>query len=73
MQQWPRGRADNRVTLPADLETMDLLTNAISQPTLRAAEPRRLRNDFADCVGTRRSQLIRSAELSLPFSRVGTR
>ena len=24
MQQWPRGRADDRVTLPADLETMDL-------------------------------------------------
>ena len=41
MQQWPRGRADDRVTLPADLETMDLLVTATSQPTLRAAEPRR--------------------------------
>ena len=44
--QWPRGRADDCVTLPADLETMDLQTTATSQPTLRAAEPRRLRNVF---------------------------
>ena len=27
--QWPRGGADDCVTLPADLETMDLLTTAI--------------------------------------------
>ena len=45
MQQWARGRADDRVTLPADLETMDLHTTATLQPTLRAVEPRRLRND----------------------------
>ena len=51
------------VTLPADLETMDLLTTAASQPTLRAAEPR----DFEDFFDTRRSLLIRSAEIALPF------
>ena len=34
--QWPRGRADGCVTLPADLETMDPLATAISQLTLRA-------------------------------------
>ena len=39
MQQWARGGADDRVTLSADLETMDLITTATSQPTLRAAEP----------------------------------
>ena len=60
IQQWPRGRADDRVTLPADLETMDLHARATSQLTLRAVEPRRLR-------GTRRSQLIRSAEIALPL------
>ena len=48
MQQWACGRADDRVTLPADLETMDLHTIATSQPTLSAAEPWRLRNDFED-------------------------
>ena len=26
MQQWPRGRADDRVTLPANLETMETAT-----------------------------------------------
>ena len=67
MQQRARGGADDCVTLPADLETMDLLTTAISQPTLRAAEPRRLRNDFVDFLGTRRSQLIRSAEIAQPL------
>ena len=67
MQQRARGRADNCVTLPADLEKMDLLTTAIQQPTLRAAEPRRLRNDFEDFLGTRRSQLIRSAEIAQPL------
>ena len=67
MQQWPRGRADDRVTLPADLETMDLHSTATSQPTLGAAEPRRLRNDFEDFFGTRRPQLIRSAEIALPL------
>ena len=46
VRQWPRGRADDRVILPADLKTMHLLTTAISQLTFRAAEPRRLRNDF---------------------------
>ena len=54
MQQWARGRADDRVTLSADLETMDLLTTATPPPTLSAAEPRRLRNDFEDFFGTRR-------------------
>ena len=67
LQQWARGRADDRVTLPADLETMDLLTTATPPPTLRAAEPRRLRNDFEDFFGTRRPQLIRSAEIALPL------
>ena len=38
MKQWPRGRADDRVTLPADLGMMDLHTMATSQPTLRAVE-----------------------------------
>ena len=38
MQQRPHARADDRVTLPADLETMDLHAGATSQPTLRAAE-----------------------------------
>ena len=54
VQQWARGRADDRVTLSADLETMDLLTTATPPPTLSAAEPRRLRNDFEDFFGTRR-------------------
>ena len=67
VQQWPRGRADDCVTLPADLEMMDLLTTATSQPTLRAAEPRRLRNDFEDFFATRRPRLIRSAEIALPL------
>ena len=57
MQQWPCGRADDRVTLSADLETLDLLMTAIPPPTLRAAEVRRLRNDFEDFIGTRRSQV----------------
>ena len=65
MQQWARGRADDRVTLSADLETMDLLTTATPLPTLRAAEPRRLRNEFEDFFGIRRPQLIRSAEIAL--------
>ena len=67
IQLWARDRADDRVTLPADLETMDLRTTATSQPTLRAAEARRLRNDFEDFSGTRCSQLIRSAEIAMPF------
>ena len=46
VQQWPRGRADDCVTLPADLETMELHTTATSQPILSAAELRRLRNVF---------------------------
>ena len=54
------------MTLSADLETMDLLTTATPPPTLSAAEPRRLWNDFEDFFGTRRSQLIRSAEIALP-------
>ena len=62
IQLWARGRADDCVTLPADLETMDLHTTATSQPTLSAAEPRRLRNVFEDFFGTRRSQLISSAK-----------
>ena len=62
MQQWARGRADDRVTLPADLEMMDVHTTATSQPTLSA---RRLRNDFEDFFGTRCPQLIRSAEIAL--------
>ena len=67
MQQWARGRADDRVTLPADLETMDFLTTATSQPTLRAVEPWRLRNVFENFFDARRSQLIRSAEIALPI------
>ena len=65
VQQWARGRADDRVTLSADLETMDLLTTATTPPTLRAAEPRRLRNDFENFFVTRRPQLIRSAEIAM--------
>ena len=61
VQQWARGRA----TLSDDLETMDLLTIATPPPTLNAAEPRRLRNDFEDFFGTRRPQLICSAEIAL--------
>ena len=62
--QWPRGRANDCVTLPADLETMDLLTTAMSQLTLRAVEPWRLRNVFENFFNARRSQLIRSAEIA---------
>ena len=65
VQHWARGRADDRVTLSADLKTMDLLTTATPPPTLRAAELRRLRNDFEDFFGTRSPQLIRSAESAL--------
>ena len=65
--QWPRGRADNCVSLPADLETMDLITTTTSQPTLRAAEPRWLRNVFENFFDARRSQLICSAEIALPI------
>ena len=46
IQLWARGGADDCVTLPADLETMDLITTTTSRPTLRAAEPWRLRNVF---------------------------
>ena len=67
MQQWPGGRAVDRATLPADLEMMDLLTTATSQPTSRAAEPRRFWNEFEDFFGTTCSQLIRSAEIALPL------
>lgn len=67
VQQRARGRADDRVTLSADLETMDLPTTATPPPTLRAAELRRLWNDFEDLFGTRRPQLIRSAEIALPL------
>ena len=67
VQQWARGRADDRVTLSADLETMDLLTTATPPPTLSAAEPRRLPNDFEDFIGTRLPQLIRSVEIALPL------
>ena len=67
MQQWARDKPDDRVTLPADLETMALRTTATSQPTLNAAEARRLRNDFKDFFDARRSQLIRSAEIALPL------
>ena len=70
MQQCARGRADDRVTLSADLETTDLLTTAIRPPTLTAAELWRLRNDVKDFFGTRRDQLIRSAEFALyPLAR----
>ena len=67
MQQRARGRADDRVTLPADLETMDVLTTAMPPPTLRSAEPRQFQNDFEDSFGTRRSQLISSAKIALPL------
>ena len=59
MQQWARDGADDRVTLPD--------TTATSQPTLSAAEPRRLRNDFEDFYDIKRPQLIRSAEIALPL------
>ena len=65
--QWSRGRADDCVTLPADLETMDLLTTAMSQLTLRAVESWRLQNDFEDFFDTERSQLICRAEIALPI------
>ena len=65
MQQRPRGRVDDRVTPPADLETMDLLTTATSQSTLRAAEPQWLLNDFGNFFDARRSRLTRSAEVAL--------
>ena len=67
VQLWARGRADDCVTLPADLETMDLHTTATSQPTLSAAEPWRLRNAFENFFDARRSQLISSAEIALPL------
>ena len=67
MQQRARGRADDRVTLPADLETMNVLTTAMPPPTLRSAEPRRFWNDFEDSFGTKCLQLIRSAEIALPL------
>ena len=67
MQLWARGRANDCVTLPADLETMDLYTTATSQPTLSAAKPRRLRNVFENFFGIKRPQLIRSAEIALAF------
>ena len=67
MQQWPHDRVDDRVSLSADLETMDLLTTAPPPPTLSAAEPLRLQNDFEDFFGTRRPQLISSAEIALPL------
>ena len=60
-------QADDFVTLPTDLETMNLITAATSQPALRATEPLQLRNDFEDFFGTRRSQLICSAEIALPI------
>ena len=46
---------------------MDLLTTTISQLTLRAVELWRLRNDYEDFFDARRSQLICSAEISLPI------
>ena len=55
------------MTLPADLQTMDLLTTSTPPPTLSAAERRRLWNEIEDFFGTRRSQLIRSAEITLPL------
>ena len=61
------GRADDCVTLPADLETMDLLTTAISQLTSRAVESWRLRNVFQNFFDARRSQLICRAEIALPI------
>ena len=67
IQLWARGRADDRVTLPADLETMDLITTTTSRPTLRAAEPWRLRIVFENFFDARRSQLISSAEIALPL------
>ena len=65
--QWPRGRADDCVTLDTDLETMDQLTTAISQLTLRAVESWRLRNVFEHFFDARRSQLICSADIALPI------
>ena len=46
---------------------MDLHTTKTSQPKLRAAGPRRLRNVFEDFFDARRSQLICSAEIALPI------
>ena len=67
IQLWARCRADNCVTLPADLETMDLVTTSTLSPTLRAAEPRRLQNDSEEFFGIKRPQLISSAEIALPL------
>ena len=39
MQQWARDKADDRVTLLADLETIDLRMTATSQATLNASMP----------------------------------
>ena len=55
------------MTLPPDLETMELLTTAISQLTLRAVESWRLRNVFENFFDARRSQLICRAEVALPI------
>ena len=65
MHQWAHGRDDDRVTLSAYLETMDVFTTAPPLTTLSAAEPRRLRNEFEDFYGTMRPQLIGSAEIAL--------
>ena len=46
---------------------MDLLSTATPPPTLSAAEPWRLHNVFEDFFDSRRPQLIRSAEIALPF------
>ena len=67
MRRWACGRADDHVTLHADLEMRDLLKTATSQSTLSATKPLRLRNDFEDFFDTERSQLICSAEIALPI------
>ena len=67
MRRWARGRADDHVTLHADLEMRDLLKTATSQSTPSATKSLRLRNDFEDFFDTERSQLIHNAEITLPF------
>ena len=67
IRRWARGRVDDHVTLPADLEMRDPLTTTTSQSTSSATESLRPQNEFEDFFDTERSQLIRNAEITLPF------
>ena len=67
IRRWARGRAEDHATLPADLEMRDLLTTTTSQSISSATESLRPQNEFEDVFDTERSQLIRIAEITLPF------